>query len=279
MPESRKTAVVTSSTRGIGRALAEALLTRGINVVVSSTNAEEARAVAEEIGRDMPASALGLACDVTRPEDVNALWAQTCVQMGKVDIWINNAGLALGGPLMQITDEDMRSMLDVNVMGVVHGCRTAIRGFAQAEHAGALYTMLGAGADGSLVPQMSGYAASKVAVTYLMDCLAEETLGTPVLTGSLSPGLVITEGFLRENRKTGGMPPERRAQVNLIADHPATIGRWAARIVDTNTKHGKTFHWLTRRKIRERARSGRREVLSAYPELAGGASQANLPGG
>ncbi len=273
MPPSRKTAVITGSTRGIGRALAQALLARGINVVISSTKADEARAVATQLGQDAKAGAragastLGLGCDVTRAEDVNALWAQTCVHMGGVDIWINNAGLALGGGLMQLSDDDWRTMLDINVMGVVHGCRTAVRGFAQAERAGAIYTLLGAGADGTILPQMSGYAASKVAVTYLMTCLAEEVRDSPVLTGSLSPGLVITEGFLRENRKAGGMSPERRAQVDLIADHPHTVGAWAARIVDTNTEHGRTFAWLTARKIRDRARRPARDILLAYPKL------------
>lgn len=268
MPESRKNAVVTGSTQGIGRAAAQALLARGVNVVVSGRNLEEARAVAAEIGKGAPAEAIGLACDVRHAEDVNALWAETCVHLGGVDIWVNNAGLALGGGLMQISDDEMHAMLEVNVMGVVHGCRTAVRGFAQADRPGAIYTMLGAGADGTLVPQMAGYAATKVAVTYLMDCLAEETRGSPVLTGALSPGLVITEGFLREQRKVGALTPERRAQVNLLADHPQTIGRWAARILDTNTEHGRTFAWLTPRKIRDRARRGGRDVLSAYPELA-----------
>ncbi|MBT0668223.1 SDR family oxidoreductase [Novosphingobium profundi] len=268
MGPERKTAVITGSTRGIGRALARALLDRGINVVLSSRQADEARAAAEELGRNAEARAIGLSCDVRRAEDVNALWAQACVQLGGVDIWVNNAGLALGGGLMDLTDEDVRTMLDINVMGVVHGCRTAVRGYAQAARPGAVYTMLGAGADGTLLPQMAGYAASKAAVTYLMNCLAEETRGSPVLTGSLSPGLVITEGFLRENAKAGGMNAQRRAHVNLIADHPRTVGNWAARILDTNTEHGRTFAWLTPRKIRERARRPARDILSAYPQLA-----------
>ncbi len=81
-----KTAVITGSTRGIGRAIAQALLARGINVVISSTRADEARAVAAQLGQGAKATALGLGCDVTRAEDVNALWAETCVHLGGVDI-------------------------------------------------------------------------------------------------------------------------------------------------------------------------------------------------
>jgi NAD(P)-dependent dehydrogenase (short-subunit alcohol dehydrogenase family) len=264
-----KTAVVTGGSRGIGRALAQALLDRGINVHIASSHGDEAAQAAAQLRQDR-ARAQGSRCDVTDPDAVRGLWDTACERFGGVDIWINNAGLALGGGLIDMPEADVRRMLDVNLAGLAHGCQTALRGWRAAGRNGALYTMLGAGADGTLMPFMNAYASTKAAATYLTRSLAAEVEGTGFVVGALSPGLVITEGFLREHAKMGGhLTPQRRDWVNLIADHPETTGRWAARIVDCNTHNGRTFTWLTKRKIRDRRKAAPRDVLSRYLAPAG----------
>lgn len=260
----RRTALITGSSRGIGRALAQALLDRGIDVYVSSSDGEDARRTAKALEQDR-ARAEGGPCDVTSADAVRGAWDDACARLGGIDIWINNAGLALGGGLVDMPEADVARMLDINVMGVVHGCQTAIRGWREAGKPGTLYTMLGAGADGAPMPFMNGYASTKAAVTYLTRSLAEEMKDSAVLVGAISPGLVITEGFLREHARLDTAAAQgRRDWVNLIADHPETIGRWAARIIDTNTRHGQTFTWLTPRKIRDRRMGRPRDVLSRY---------------
>jgi len=264
MAAPRKTALVTGSSRGIGRALAQALLDRGIQVYVSSSDGEQARRTARELRQDR-ARAEGGPCDVTRADAVQAAWDDARARLGEVDIWINNAGLALGGGLVDMPDEDVRRMLDINLMGLVHGCRTAIRGWREAGRPGALYNMLGAGSDGTLMPFMNGYATTKSAASYLTRSLAEEVKGGDIVVAGLSPGLVITEGFLREHAKMDANAARaRRDWVNLIADHPETIGRWAARIVDENPHNGRIFTWLTPRKIRDRRKGRPRDILSRY---------------
>lgn len=265
-----RTAVVTGASRGIGRALAQALLDRGINVHLASSHADDAARAAARL-RPSPAStrhgaqAAGSRCDVTDPEAVRGLWDEACARFGGVDIWINNAGLALGGGLVDMPEADVRRMLDVNLAGLVHGCQTALRGWRAAGRTGALYTMLGAGADGTLMPFMNAYASTKAAATYLTRSLAAEVEGTGFVVGALSPGLVITEGFLREHAKAAGQLTQQRVdRINLIADHPETTGRWAARIVDRNTRNGRVFTWLTSRRINERRKAGPRDVLSRY---------------
>ncbi|PNU06640.1 SDR family NAD(P)-dependent oxidoreductase [Novosphingobium guangzhouense] len=264
MRKEPKTAFITGSSRGIGKALAQALLDRGINVYVSSSDAEEARRTARDL-RQHRARAEGGPCDVTSADAVHAAWEDACTRFGGIDIWVNNAGLALGGGLIEMPDADMARMLDINVMGLVHGCRTAIRGWRESGRPGALYNMLGAGADGTPMPFMNGYATTKAAVTYLTRSLAMEMSGSTVVVGAISPGLVITEGFLREHAKLDAKAArQRRDWVNLIADHPETTGRWAARILDTNAQNAKVFTWLTPRKIRDRRKGRPRDVLSRY---------------
>lgn len=259
-----KTAFVTGSSRGIGRALAQALLDRGIQVYVSSSDGDDAREAAAQLDQGR-ARAWGGPCDVTSASAVRAAWDEACRRLGPVDIWINNAGLALGGGLVDMPETDVRRMVDINVMGVVHGCQTALRCWREEGRGGVLYNMLGAGADGTLMPYMNGYATTKSAVTYLTRSLAEEVKDSSVIVGAISPGLVITEGFLREHAKLSvEAARQRRDWVNLIADHPETTARWAARIIDENTQNGRVFTWLTPRKIRDRRKGRPRDILSRY---------------
>lgn len=265
-----KTAVVTGSTRGIGRAIAEALIARGINVVISAQDAADAAAVAGTL-RKGDARAIGVACDIRSEVALSGLWDAAVAEFGGVDIWINNAGLALSGPSgLTIPPDDMRLMLDINVMGTLLGCQVAMRGMIAAGKSGAIYNVLGAGTDGRVVPRMIGYATSKAATTFFTRSLAAEAEGSAVLVAGLSPGLVITEGFLREHAKS---PPETRAAreavVNLIGDHPETIGRWAARIIDSNDRNGRIFTWLSADKIRRRRRGKPRNILGRYDDRAG----------
>lgn len=257
-----KVAVITGSSKGIGRAVAEALQARGMAIVVSSPDADEAARIAASIGGGGKA-VIGVACDVRSAASVQALWDAAVAAFGRVDVWVNNAGLALTGTALADLDEaDLRRMLDINVIGTVLGCQVAISGFRAQGGGGAVYNMLGAGADGRPVPGMTGYASSKAAVTFLTRSLAEELAGTDIMVAGLSPGLVITEGFRREHAK---VPAEQRAKrdavVNVIGDRPETIGRWAARIIDTNTQHGRIFTWLTPAKIRRRFAMPGRNVL------------------
>jgi NAD(P)-dependent dehydrogenase (short-subunit alcohol dehydrogenase family) len=256
-----KTAVITGSTRGIGRAIAEALVARGLRVVITSPDEADARRVAQQWGE----RAIGIGCDVTSSGEVQRLWDEAVRAFGGVDLWINNAGLALtGSSLVGTREDEFARMLDINVRGTLLGCQVAARGMGAAG-GGAIYNMLGAGADGRTVPRMGGYATSKAAVTFLTRSLADELAGGPVLVGGLSPGLVITEGFLREHARTpADAVAGREAVVNLIGDHPETIGRWAAKITDTNRDHGRIFTWLTSRKIRRRQLRPGRDVLSRY---------------
>lgn len=260
-----KTAVVTGSTRGIGRAIAEALIARGINVVISAQDAAEAAAVAAMLSKG-EARAIGRACDVRNEAALATLWDAAVAEFGTVDIWINNAGLALSGPSgLTLPPDDMRLMLDINIMGTLLGCQVAMRGMLVSGRSGAIYNVLGAGTDGKIVPRMIGYATSKAATTYLTRSLAAEAEGSAILVAGLSPGLVITEGFLREHAKA---PPEtlaaREAVVNLIGDHPETIGRWAARIAEENEENGRIFCWLTAEKVRRRRRNKSRNILDKY---------------
>ncbi|WP_234149267.1 SDR family oxidoreductase [Sphingobium sufflavum] len=263
----RQTAVITGSTRGLGRGLAEELARRGYQVVVSAQGEEDSVRAAAEVSPD----ALGVPCDVSDADQVQRLWDRAVARFGAVDLWVNNAGLALTGqPLATLPPEDFRTMLSINLIGAMQGCQVALRGMtAQATggRAGRIYTVLGAGADGQPVPGMTGYATTKRALQFLTHSLAQETAGGPVRIGAISPGLVMTEGFLREHRRMVA-GPERAARerwVNVIGDHVSTIAHWACDIFASRHEQGAEFVWLSAEKIaaRQRDEPGR-DILSRY---------------
>ena len=261
-----RTAVITGSSHGLGYAMAQALLERGINVVVSGPSiASCRRAAASMTGGSSGARALAVSCDIRSRRSLDRLSRAARSAFGHVDIWINNAGVALTGTdLATVTEDEWRLMVDINLTGTLLACQTAVA--AMTNSGGVIYNVLGAGADGVPVPRMGAYATTKAGLTFLTRSLAQELTASSSRVDGLSPGLVMTEGFLREHAK---IPEDSRVErekvVNLIADHPQTVGRWAARIIDTSKAHDRVFSWLTPAKIRRRQALKRpRDILSRY---------------
>lgn len=251
----QRVAVVTGAGQGLGRALARELAAADHLVFGCSP-----RVSGDEEGVRM------IACDVTDEAQVQALWDQVQREAGQVDWWVNNAGLALTGrPLAQMAGDEFARMVAVNLVGTMTACRVVIGGMA-AQGSGAVWNMLGAGADGHPVPGMNGYATTKAALTFMTRALAAEAEGQAYTVGGLSPGLVMTEGFFREHARV----PEaeragREAVVNLIGDHPETIAAWIRGELESGHRNGAILTWLTAEKIAERrAEQPPRNILSAY---------------
>jgi NAD(P)-dependent dehydrogenase (short-subunit alcohol dehydrogenase family) len=261
-----KTAVVTGSSQGLGQAIAQALLERGINVIVCSPSLASCRtAISGFPPGNNAARAFPVSCDIRSRRSLKRLRRIAEEKFGAIDLWVNNAGLALTGPdLVDLPEEDWRQMIEVNLTGTLLASQVAIE--ALKDRGGAIYNILGAGADGIPVPRMGGYATTKAGLTFLTQSLAQELSGSQITVSGLSPGLIVTRGFLREHAKLPDAKREEREKVvNLIADHPHTAGRWAAKIIDTNRSNGRFFNWLTPVKIERRRRLKKpRDILSRY---------------
>jgi NAD(P)-dependent dehydrogenase (short-subunit alcohol dehydrogenase family) len=257
-------AVVTGATRGLGFAIASALAALGNRIVVAGLQVEESERAAATLAGRYGVETFGVACDVIQIESVAAAWRTISEKFGRIDIWVNNAGLALTcSTIHTLSSEDFRAMVEVNLLGTMHGSKIAAAGMLGRR--GAIYNIYGAGSDGVPIPGMIGYGTTKRAVQFFTEALAEEMAGTEVLVGGLSPGLVITEGFLREHsRVTPDALAEREAVVNIIGDDPETVAAWAADIIHSNRESGREFRWLTPEKISRRKSEGNRDILSKY---------------
>lgn len=190
-----KAAVVTGGTRGIGQAIAETFAREGARVVVSSRSNESVRHALEEL--NLPKDqVMGLACDVGDLEQVRSLAQFAVGQYGRIDIWVNNAGVSGPyGSTIEISPERFAEVVHTNIFGVYHGSMVAAWHFT-ASGSGKLINVVGRGARGP-VPFQNAYASSKAWIKSFTMALAEELEGRGIGVYVLSPGMVLTDMLQR----------------------------------------------------------------------------------
>jgi len=261
-----KVIVITGSTRGIGYGLADSFLALRCAVTVSGRKSVDVeRVVAELSSRHEPERVFGYACDVTRYEQVQALWEASLARFGRIDIWINNAGI--GRPRAKFWEnraEDLISVVETNLLGTMFGCKVAIAGMIE-QGFGVVYNMEGLGSDGRHVDGLALYGTTKYGLRYLSEALVGETEGTPVKVGMLSPGMVITDLLVGQDKNRSVEEWEQTKRIfNILADRPETVAPWLARQIVQNEQTGARIQWLTKRRALWRiltARFRRRVVV------------------
>lgn len=244
--------VITGSTKGIGRGLAEAFAQAGHAVVLSGRNAAEVDAAIAAI----PGSA-GQACDVSDPVQVQALWDFARSRFGQVDVWINNAGFAITHKwTADLSLAELHQMTETNLFGGIHGTRVALAGMAR-QGSGWIYTVLGGGSDGRQRDRMGGYGMTKLALRYFTDAMIREGKGGPVKIGTILPGILLSEGFAREARQLDQAEwPKLRRQLDMLADRVSDVAPWLTAQVLAGGEHGRRIRWLTNGKITARMLGG-----------------------
>ncbi len=245
-----KHVIITGSTRGIGYGLARELLARGCSVTVSGRGQEAVdKAVAGLRSGDEAEHVFGQSCDVTVPEQVQALWNRSIEQFGKVDIWVNNAGTSgEQGLVWELRPSEARQPITTNILGTAYGAQVAMRGML-AQGFGAIYNMEGMGSDGRKHAGLSMYGTSKYAIHYFSESLALEAKDTPVIVGALRPGMVITD--LITDRYAGRPEEWERAKkiFNIIADRVENVTPWLAEKILENQKNGAVLAYSSRLKL------------------------------
>jgi short-subunit dehydrogenase len=249
-----KTVVVTGSTKGIGRGLAEEFVKRGHNSVICSRNAADVERVAAELSQLGPGTCTGTACDTTDKAQAQALWDHAAAAFGQVDIWINNAGMASSRHRVDQLPENLtRTIINSNMLGTTFCSQVAVGGF-RAQGKGALYNVLGGSFDGKrLVPNMGVYSSTKAGIHLLSKYLIAENKDTNIVIGMISPGMLITENWFDEQKE---LSPEEwqsiRPMLNILCDYVETVTPWLTEEVLANTESGKRIAWLTGGKITKR---------------------------
>ncbi|MFH9551038.1 SDR family oxidoreductase [Streptomyces sp. NPDC017435] len=183
--------LLTGAASGIGRATAFAFAEAGARVIAVDRDAQGAADTAERCRLIGAAGAWAEAVDVSDERAMEKLAERVLAQHGVVDVLVNNAGIGMSGSFFDTTSEDWRKILDVNLWGVIHGCRLFGRLMAERGQGGHIVNTASAAA---YLPSrtLPAYSTSKAAVLMLSECLRAELAGQDIGVTAICPGLVRT---------------------------------------------------------------------------------------
>ena len=188
---SNKVAVVTGASKGIGAGIAKGLAAAGAAVAVNYASSKEgAERVVEEIVK-AGGKALAVQGDVSKPSDVQRIFAETKKAFGRLDVLVNNAGVYQFAALGEITEEQFHRQFNTNVLGLILATQEAVKFFG-AE--GGNIINIGSTASQLTPPTTAVYTATKGAVDSVTHVLAKELGPKKIRVNSINPGMVETEG-------------------------------------------------------------------------------------
>ncbi len=183
--------LVTGAGSGIGRATALAFAEAGARVVAVDRDAEAAARTAEQSRLAGAPTAWAETVDVSDAQAMERFATKVAADYGVVDILVNNAGIGLSGSFFDTTPEDWKKVLDVNLWGVIHGCRLFGKQMAERGQGGHIVNTASAAAY-QPSRALAAYSASKAAVLMLSECLRAELAGRGIGVSAICPGLVNT---------------------------------------------------------------------------------------
>jgi len=187
---SGRVAIVTGGSKGLGEAMADGLASAGADVLITSRHADEAAAAAEKIAGNHGRKAVGIAADVSKPEDADAMVARAMTEFGKVDILLNNAGINIRGPIDELTFEQFQQVQATNVNGVWLATRAVVSHMKQAKSGRIINVSSTLGIVG--LANRTSYSASKGAVLLMTKTLGLELAPWNITCNAICPGPFLT---------------------------------------------------------------------------------------
>jgi NAD(P)-dependent dehydrogenase (short-subunit alcohol dehydrogenase family) len=249
-----KSVVITGSTRGIGRGLSVSFLELGCSLVINGRRVEDVEQAIQDLASQSSLDRIeGFACDVSDYGQVQALWKVAYKRFGRVDIWINNAGISHPlGDFWDLDQQVMHSVVDTNLTGTLYGSKVAMQGMLIQGY-GAIYNMEGLGSRGGRrVAGLALYGSTKAGLGYFTEALAQEAAVTPVIVGAISPGMVLPDMRLKRPAQSPQDEQRTRWVFSILADRVETVAPWLARRILKNERNGVRIAWLTPAKVMRR---------------------------
>lgn len=186
-----KTAIITGSSRGIGKAIALKLGQMGANIVINGSSPSEALKKTEEELKEAGINVISTVADVRKIEDVEAMFEAAVNTFGSVDILVNNAGITRDKLLMRMAESDWDDVLDINLKGAFL-CTKAASKIMMKQKSGKIINVTSvAGVMGN--PSQTNYAASKAGMIGLTKSTAKELASRGINCNAVAPGLIETE--------------------------------------------------------------------------------------
>ena len=217
-----KTAIITGSTKGIGKDIAYTLAKNGYNLVINSRNQQEAEKVAKEITQSENVRTIGIAANVSDVYAVNQMIKKTLDEFGQIDVLVNNAGVLVVKPVSETTEKEWDDLLNTNLKGVFV-CSKAVLPQMISQNSGCIVN-ISSGAGQSGFSELSAYCSSKFGVVGFAESLAQEVSQNNIQVVTVCPGAVATDmqkQFMSESefnlRKDSMIQPREVSQKVLDA--------------------------------------------------------------
>ncbi|MEJ5239810.1 MAG: SDR family NAD(P)-dependent oxidoreductase [Anaerolineales bacterium] len=239
--------VITGSTRGFGNALARALLARGARVVISGRSQVTVDRVVIELSA--LGMVIGLACDVSVAEQVYALAEYTLARFGRIDVWVNNAGITpVPGGILDFSPQTAEEVFRVNCLGTLYGTQTAVA-VMRRQGFGTIVNLYGRGSDLRPATPSGLYGASKAWITSFTRTMASEYKDLPIRIIGFNPGMMLTDMLTGVNVVVG----ERTVRImrsfpmvlRALANPPEVAAAALVRLLERNGKSFVEFRMMS----------------------------------
>ncbi len=241
-PLADRVALVTGGGSGIGRAIASALAGAGAAVAVAGRRSEPLEEWVEEI-RQVGGRGLAVVGDVSRPQEAQRLVEEVVSEYGGLQILVNNAGIARGGPIEEMSSEDIEAVIDIDLKGPIWMLRAALPELSRKQASG-VSSVINISSSVTLnpVPNFSVYSAAKAGLDMLTRCLARDWASRGIRVNAINPGVVNTPIFstMMPSEQIAGMLREIGQQTPLSRiGEPADVARLALFLA------GPQSEWMT----------------------------------
>ena len=219
-----KTAVVTGASRGIGKAIALKLAREGADVAIIYCGSEEKAKLVKQDIIDFGVRCESYKCDVSDYDESETVVKQIIDEFGGIDILVNNAGITRDKLVLQMTEEDFDSVLDVNLKGAFNMIKHCYRNFMKKKYGKIINLSSVSGIIGN--PGQGNYSSSKAGVIGLTKTVAKELAGRNVCCNAIAPGFIetdMTEAFKENEAVINNIPMKKMGSPEDVANLAAFL--------------------------------------------------------
>lgn len=246
-----KNVVITGSARGFGFAMISDFYELGYDVVLIDVAEESLKEAKEKLLARKKGEVLTYVGDITDASSIASILQDVVGKLGKIDIWINNAGVnQLMKPIWELDEKTITRLLDIDLKGTIL-CSSLVMKRFLIQKSGQIYNVEGFGSDDATRLGLSIYGTAKRGVTYFTEALANEVKKSnlPLQIGKITPGIMITN-FINHNLgdEAFELSEQTKKVYNILGDYPETIASFMVKRMDKNKKNGVKFAWLTKRR-------------------------------